>query len=145
MSKDDTIAILNSLVKLRIAPSKIHGVGIFAIRDIAKGQKLYSNILPQAYQIPYSSMGKLFPYVKDILLERNPNIINGSGFMYPDTNMQAYMNHGYGDEVNYDTVNDIVLKDIPDGTEVLEDYTKIPNYDKVFIWLAKQNNKDEKE
>lgn len=133
MSKEDTIAILNSIVKLRIAPSKIHGVGIFAIRDIAKGQKLYTEMFPQAYKIPYSSMNKLFPYVREILLERNPQIINGSHFLYPDTKMQAYINHS--DTPNYDAINDVMLEDVKDGEEITEDYRKIENYEKIFTWL----------
>lgn len=136
--QDETIAILNSLVKVRIAPSEIHGVGIFAVRDITKGQKLYADMFPQAYRVPYGSFGKLFPEIRQLLLERWPQIVNGSAFMWPDTRIQAYMNHST--KPNYDAIKDIILKDIKAGEEVTEDYRKIEGYKKVFPWLKSKKD-----
>jgi SET domain-containing protein len=130
---DDTIAILNTLVKVRIAPSEIEGVGLFAIRDIPKGETLYADMFPQGYKIPKESIGKLKPEVKDILLGRWPQIINGSAFMYPDTRVQAYINHS--DKPNYNAQKDIILKDVKKGEEITEDYSLISNYKQVFPWL----------
>jgi len=134
MSKqDDTIATLNTLIRVRLAPSKIHGIGVFAMRDIPKGTKLYAEITPQVFKIPYSSMRKLFPEVREMLLERWPQIVNGSAFAYPTERLQAYMNHS--EDPNYDAFADITLKDIKEGEEILEDYKKIPNWEIVFPWL----------
>src|SRR3990167_9145218 len=111
MSKqDEDIQFLNSIVKVRIMPSKIHGVGVFALRFIPKGTKLYADMFPQAFKIPYGSFGKLFPEVGQLLLERWPQIVNGSAFMFPDTKIQAYINHS--EKPNYDAINDITLEDI---------------------------------
>jgi len=132
-SQDEVINFINTAVRVRIAPSKIHGVGVFAIRDIPKGTKLFANTVPKVFHIPYGSINKLFPEVRDLILERWPNIINGSSFAWPDTNIQAFMNHS--DDYNYDGVLDVVIRDVKKGEEITEDYRDIPNYDKIFKWL----------
>lgn len=128
------IAMLNTFVRLRIAPSKIHGVGIFAVCDIPAETKLYTDNMPEIFNLPYQEFSKLFPHVRKLLLERWPQIVNGSAFLYPDARMLAYCNHN--DEANYDAINDRTLRDIKEGEEVTEDYRKIPGFEKVFVWLA---------
>ena len=133
---------LNSRVKVRVAPSKIHGVGIFALRDISKGEKLYGDHFPVMYNIPYSSFGKLLPEVKEFLLERWPQVINGSLFAYPDTHLQAFCNHSFKN--NYDGKADIALKDIPAGVEITEDYRDIQGWAQLYPWLVELNEKNTK-
>lgn len=131
---EDTIINLNILVKTRIAPSTLHGVGVFAIRDIPKNTKLNLNLFPKAFKIAFSNISKLLPEVKEIILERNPNIVNGSAFFYPDANYQAYLNHSESN--NYDGVLDLTLKDIKQGDEITENYRQITNYEKIYPWLS---------
>ena len=131
--QDEQINQLNSMVKMRIAPSPIHGVGIFATRKILQGEKLYAANFPQPFRIPMGSMDKLFPEVKALILERWPQIVNGSAFMWPDTNHQAYCNHS--DNPNYDANLDIAIRDIDVGEEITENYKLIPGHDVVFSWL----------
>src|SRR5215813_1230790 len=116
MTFDEQRVKLNSRVKLRIAPSKIHGVGIFAICDIVKGETLYADHMPEVYTFPYSSFGKLFPEVRQLILERWPRVVEGSQFIYPDARMLAYMNHS--DDPNYDAELDLAVRDIKAGEEV---------------------------
>lgn len=132
-SNQDAIDKLNSECKLRLAPSPIHGIGVFAIRDITKGERLYADNMPVLYRLPYSHFGKLFPEVKDILLERNPLITQGSMFFYPDAQMVAYMNHS--DTPNANTQIDTAMRDIKAGEELTEDYRHIAGYAQVFPWL----------
>ena len=133
---------LNRETWARLAPSKIHGVGVFALGDIKKGQKLYLDQMPALYNLRYADFNKLRPEVKQIILERWPQITQGSKFVSPTERFQAYLNHAPTvDEINYDAFLDVAIKDIPAGTEILEDYTRIPNYDKVFPWLANKNEK----
>lgn len=136
MKIDEQITWLNTIIKIRIAPSPLHGVGIFAIRDIPKGQRIYANLFPQLYNIPYSSFGKLFPEIKNMLLERWPRVVTGSAFAYPDANMQAYMNHDK--TPNYNGKTDVALRDIKEGEEITEDYSEIEGYEKVFPWIEKE-------
>lgn len=134
-SNDEAIEKLNTECKLRLAPSSVHGIGVFAIRDIPRGQRIYSDNMPVLYRLPYANFGKLFPEVSEILLERNPTIPLGSLFVYPDARMQAYMNHS--DTPNYNAQLDLVMVDIPKGTEVFEDYRRIEGWEEIFPWLKK--------
>src|SRR3990167_6990106 len=133
--RDEQAAKLNTYCKSRIAPSKIHGVGVFAIRDISKGQKLYADIVPEVFNLPYSSFNYLFPAVRQLLLERFPLVTKGSMFVYPDTRLQAYINHS--DTPNYDCLTDTTLCDIPEGEEITEDYRVIEGWEIAHPWLKK--------
>lgn len=130
---------LNTYVKTRLAPSKIHGVGVHALRDIPKGQKLYTDMMTKLYNLPYKEFNNLFPTVRKLLLEQWPQIINGSAFAYPNARLQAYMNHS--DDPNYDAVNDVTLRDIKSGEEITEDYRKIEGCGKLFPFLEEVNAK----
>lgn len=132
-SQEQDIATINSLVKIKIAPSKIHGVGVFAMRDIPAGTKLFGDMFPKPFQIPYSSFKKLFKEVKEYIETRWPRVVSSGTFMWPDVLWQAYMNHD--DEPNYDCVKDITLKDIKKGEEIFEDYRRIENWETVHKWL----------
>ena len=39
LTRSEQIMELSSTVKCKLAPSNIHGIGVFAIRDIKKGEK----------------------------------------------------------------------------------------------------------
>lgn len=127
------IILLNDIVKVKLAPSSIHGVGVFALRDIPKGQKLYLDAIPHAFDVPYKKFSELEPEIREILLGHWPNIINGSHFLYPVTKMTAFLNHS--DQPNYDAKEDKTLKRIKKGEEIVEDYKLIENWDKIFSWL----------
>lgn len=131
----EQIQALNAYVKTKIAPSPIHGVGVFALRDIPKGEKLYADMAPQMYTLPFKEFKQLMPNVRKTLLERWPEVVNGSAFFYPETRIVAFMNHS--DEPNYDAQNDVVLRDIAQGEEITEDYRRIPSAKVVFPWVYK--------
>ncbi len=126
---------LNTYVMTKICPSEVHGVGVFALLDIEKGTKLMADMAPLLFNVPYKKFMEIRPEVRKMLLERWPQIVNGSPFIYPDTRIQAFMNHQ--DVANYDAVKDITLQYIPKGKEIFEDYRKIFGYEKVFTWLTK--------
>lgn len=136
MNKEEKqIQELNTYVRTYIAPSPVHGVGVFALRDIKKGEKLYTDIVPRLYNLPVKYFTFLFPEVKKYLMSRWPQVVNGSAFGFPDTRIQAFLNHSY--EPNYDAQADKALVDIKAGEEVFEDYRKIPGWEKVFVWIKK--------
>ena len=115
---------LNNRVKVKVQPSPVRGVGLFALRDISKGQKLYATSLPVFYNLPYSHFSKLFPEVQQFLLERFPRVVEGEIFAYPDSFLQSFMNHN--SNPNYDNETDTALRDIKAGEEIFEDYRTIP-------------------
>lgn len=130
----EAIKLLNEVVKLQLRPSAVHGVGVFALRDIKKGETLYADIIPHQFDIPYSKFKQLDSTIRDIVLSHFPLIVEGSHFMYPVTKMSAFLNHS--DKPNYDAKKDVALKAIKAGDEVLEDYRLIPSYEKVYPWLG---------
>ena len=139
LSKEQQINELNTEVRCTLAPSQIHGVGVFSIRDIKKGERLYCtpNIIPKFYNIPFGSLNKLFPEIKELVLARWASVVNGSIFQSPnsDAGLLFFVNHSSKD-YNYDTVSDMALKDIPAGSEILEDYTTMTNWEKVYKWIT---------
>ncbi len=130
------IDLLNEIVKIRLAPSPIHGVGVFAMRDIKKGEKLYTDAVPHQLDLPYKRFNKLDPEIREILLGHFPLILEGSHFLYPVTKMSAYLNHS--DTPNYDAKEDKALRKIKKGEEVTEDYRLIKGWETIFPWLAKK-------
>ena len=129
----EAVKLLNDIVKIKIAPSSVHGVGVFAVRDMKKGERLEADAVPHAFDVPYKKLGELDSEVRDIILSHWPTIVNGSHFLYPVTKMVAFMNHS--DAPNYDAVTDTLTKDVKKGEEIFEDYRLIENYKKVFAWL----------
>lgn len=130
----EAIAMLNDIACVKLAPSPIHGVGLFAIRDIEKGKKLYLDAIPNALDIPYEMFDELLSEVKDIVLGQFPQIVNGSHFLYPATRFLTYVNHS--EDANYDAKEDVTLRDIKKGEEITENYKLIEGYEKVFSWLT---------
>lgn len=133
------ITLLNEIVKLRLKPSPIHGVGVFAMRDLKKRETLYTDIIPHQFDVPYKKLKQLNPEIRNILLGHFPLILQGSHFMYPVTKMSAFLNHS--DTPNYDAKNDVTIRAIKAGEEVTEDYRLIEGYEQIFPWLAVDNEK----
>lgn len=129
----EAIFMLNDTSKIKVGPSQIHGVGVFALRDIAKDELLYADMIPNAFDIPFEMFDQINDEVRDIILGQYPQIVNGSHFLYPSTRMLTYLNHS--DNPNYDAKTDKALRDIKKGEEITEDYKQIDNYKKVFKWL----------
>lgn len=124
---------LNSYVKTTLQPSKVHGVGLFALRSIEKGQKLYSDMAPKVYKLPYRDFRGLIPSVRKEIEKHWPGVVNDDPFVFPVTRLQAYINHS--SQPNYDPIHDVTLRKIKKGEEITEDYTLIPNSNKVYTFL----------
>ena len=133
--QEEVLAIINTIIRVKVAPSKIHGVGVFAMRNIPKGTRLYMTMFPQGYKVPYGSFKKISPDIREHIMERWPRVVNNEPFMWPDTLLQSYCNHS--DTPNYDCLTDITLEDIKKGEEILEDYRTIPGHEKAFPFLKK--------
>ena len=132
-SKDDQINELNSEVLCTLKPSPIHGIGVFAIRTIPKGERCYCrpNFTPKFYNIPFGSLNKLFPEVKELVLAHWASVVNGSLFCSPndDAHLLMFMNHS--NDPNYDVVSDVALRDVACGEELLENYKIMEGWEKV--------------
>ena len=133
LSKENQITELNSEVRCKLGQSKTHGVGVFAIRAIQWGERCYCRptMIPRFYNIPFGSLSKLFPEVKELVLQRWASVVNGSIFCSPndDAHLLMFINHSC--DANYDVVSDTALRDIKKGEEILENYTAMTNWEKV--------------
>lgn len=129
----EAVIILNDIVNVKLAPSPIHGIGVFALKNIKKGQKLYLDAIPNAFDLPFKRFKELNKEVAEILLGHWPQIVNGSHFLYPVTKFTAFLNHT--ETANYDAKKDIAVVDIKAGDEITENYREIESYKKVFNWL----------
>lgn len=138
LSKEDQITELNNTVKCKIGVSSIHGVGVIAMRNIQKGERCYitPNVIPRFYNIPFGSLNKLFPEVKELVLQRWASVVNGSIFQSPndDAGLLFFMNHD-GHNSNYDVVSDTATRDIYAGEEITENYCLMDNAEKAYPWL----------
>jgi SET domain-containing protein len=131
---EQAIVMVNDVCKIRIAQSEVHGVGVFAIRDIKKGERVYADAMPVMLDIPYKKFNKINPEIKQLILERFPRVVDGSQFMAPDTLMQIYMNHQ--DNPNYDNKTDKATRKIKAGEEIFEDYKAIEGWEVIHKWLV---------
>lgn len=136
MNKRDQLYV-NTLCKwitVKIAPSPVHGIGIFAIKDMPKGTKLFADIMPEIFQLDYKVLRNNTPeYVHDAVVQAYPRAAKGEAFVYPLARWAAFMNHS--DDPNYDAIEDVLLKPVKAGDEIFEDYRKIPGWEEVFDWL----------
>jgi len=137
MTKDDQVIELNKTVKTRLSASPIHGIGVFAIINIDKGEKLYlePNENPKWYTLPPGSLGKLHPEIKEIILERWASVIHGSAFHSPNDDQWLILFINHSDNFNYNRQDDTALKDIKKGEEITSNYREMEDYQKVFTWL----------
>lgn len=133
--QDLQVEILNKEMRATLAPSSVHGIGVFAIRDIKKGERVYCDNTSIIFELTYENLSRLYPEIKKIILERWPSIINGSKFISPDARLVSFMNHQDADKCNYSQVTDTAKRDIKCGEEITEDYRLMPNYVKIYPWL----------
>ncbi len=116
---------LNDSTFCRLAPSPIHGIGVFAIRDIPKGQELtdcYGSL--RHYILSKKEFDGLVPEVRELIKERTI-FIKGKplAFFSPNCNqmLQHFMNHSETPNSN----GRYALVDIKKGEEITENYENL--------------------
>lgn len=123
-TKDETqINHLNSKIWCRIGQSKIHGVGIIAIRTIPKGTDIDHS--GDYYSIQTKNFKQIKKEIRNLILDRTlfDNKEDEISFHCPnhDAKLQAFMNHSKTPNFNgWETT-----KQIKKGEEVTKDFTKI--------------------
>jgi len=130
---NEIIHHLNTNIKTKIDTSKIHGVGVFAIRDIMKGEKLFTpwQYDTGVYAIPNDRLPEISKEVLELL---DMYFINNEkefkalrlfkGLNLISHNI-SYCNSAYPNEDNINITTDgIAIRDIKAGEEILEWYTE---------------------
>jgi hypothetical protein len=133
---DTTQLVMDHLltnVKTELRPSSIHGIGVFAIRDIKKGEQLFTpwNGETGIYLIPNKKYDDFSEKLKTLLHRYFINEDCGYKVirLFKGMNLVchaiSFCNSAYPNKemVNIDT-NGIAQRDILDGEEILEWYTE---------------------
>jgi len=117
---------LNSSVWCKLGQSSIHGVGVFAIRDIPKGTKLTDHTIWEYGKVKYYKMDlkeflQILPEIRSLILDRMVFTDKGQlVFISPnqDQILRSFMNHS--DTPNSD--GEVAFVDIKKGEEITENF-----------------------
>ena len=130
---DEILYHLNQNIKTKLDISPIHGIGVFAIRDIMKGEELFTpwEYETGVYAIPND---KLSEVPKEVLSLLDMYFINHekdfkSFRLFKGLNLIShnisYCNSAYPNESNINiTTTGIAIRDIKAGEEILEWYSE---------------------
>ena len=130
---EEVIAHLKHNIKTKIGVSSINGVGVFAIRDINKGEKLFPiwQYDTGIYLIPNNRLDTIpnevltlldMYFINDECGYKIIRLFNGFNFTFHGF---SYCNSAYETEYTQNISNDgIALRDIMAGEEILEWYHK---------------------
>jgi hypothetical protein len=123
---------LNDTVWATLGPSKIHGIGVVAIRDIPKGIEFtdyrYPSYKRKSY--PFESFEMLEESIQNLLIDRIILTDQTRSVYSPnsDQDLRAYMNHS--DHPNTDGVR--TIRKINKGEELTENYKDIAQGEMIF-------------
>ncbi len=120
---------LNDSVWATLRPSDIHGIGVFAIRDIPKGQSI--NLQGGTGEWLRTDLSKVRAEVRKLIIQRWPYEKDGQPFLSPndDALLISFVNHC--DLPNYNKYNDQVLRDIKKNEEITENYEQYKSIIKI--------------
>lgn len=129
MNKKDLLNHLQNDIYCRLKISNIHGVGVFAIKDIKKGTSIFKNCNKVNFlPIKSDDITDLDPEVKTMILdffakENDTYYIPDSGLNSMD--ISFFLNHTNNPNVEFnpDTYEFIAIKNIAKGEEVTTDYS----------------------
>ena len=126
----ECIDYLNSTVWATLRPSPIHGIGVFAIRDIPKGTQITDHKeygeKHTANTLTPEEMKQLHPAIRKIILDRtyfSEAHVNEMEFYSPNlsASLQSWMNHS--DTPN--TTGTHAIRNIKAGEELTENYKSL--------------------
>ena len=130
---NEVIEHLKTNIKTKLGVSSIHGVGVFAIRDINAGENVFPiwegdsfmYIIPneRLSDIPNAVLELLDMYfINDDLGFKIIRLFKGMNFLFHGT---SFCNSAYPSKENTNVdITGIALRDIKAGEEILEWYTQ---------------------
>ena len=136
----DAFSYVKEKVSVSLKPSRISGIGLFALRNIDKDEKLFEPWLGETglYSIPESLLltlpKPLYSHIKDIFLY-GPNfpeddstyvkLVRGCHWVY--TTPYYFINSG-GNKANVDKITKRTIRPIKVGEELLSNYVRYDRY-----------------
>ena len=131
MNKEALLKELSASTYVMIKPSPLHGIGVFAIRDIPKGTKnIFSKGVGDWIKVSKEEVDALPQHSKDLI--ENHCLFDEDFYFIPDygfklVDLVIYLNHS--DTPNVISLNDgeefEAIRDIANGEELLVDYGTI--------------------
>ena len=131
MKKESLLKQLQQSTYVMIQPSPLHGIGVFAIRDIPKGTRdLFSQGIGEWIKLTMAEVEALPKHSRDLV--ENHCLFDEDFYYVPDygfklVDLVIYLNHS--DTPNVISVNDgeffEAICDIKAGEELLVDYGTI--------------------
>jgi len=134
----ENINYINSTVWATLKKSSIHGIGVFAIRDIPKGTKLSDNNVTEPINLKHFTFNKkqlrlIRPEILNLILDRTifPKGIEEVTIVSPNSNytLTAFCNHS--SESNCDSI--YAIKDIKQDEEILTDFNSFYPLDELTL------------
>lgn len=131
MNKSELLKELNDSTFVRLMPSGVQGIGVFAIRDIKKGErKLFSSDKSEWIRVSKQEVSELPSASRDLienfcLYDEEHYYVPEYGFKMVD--LVIFLNHS--DQPNVISINDgedfEAIRDITKGEELFVDYGEI--------------------
>ncbi len=131
MNKEALLKELAASTYVMIKPSQLHGIGVFAIRDIPKGTKnIFSKGVGDWIKVSKEEVDALPQHSKDLI--ENHCLFDEDFYFIPDygfklVDLVIYLNHS--ETPNVISLNDgeefEAIRDIAIGEELLVDYGTI--------------------
>ena len=109
------------LIKYKLGHSNIHGIGIFANEDIAKGTRIYKHSSKLDLQITKRQFDKLKSEEQRII-KHYGYIDKNSGLYRLDYDDIRFINHSDNPNIGLKNGIIIALKDINKGEELIQNY-----------------------
>lgn len=135
MTKETLLQQLQNDTYVMLKPSPVHGIGVFAIRDIPKGcRNIFSTGVGDWIKISIKEVEALPTHSRNLietycLYDEENYFVPDYGFKLMD--LVLYLNHS--NEPNLISVNEgeyfEALRDIEEGEELLVNYEKIVDVD----------------
>lgn len=131
MTKEEILNELRHEIYVMLKPSPVHGIGVFAIRDIPKGcRNIFSTYEAKWIKLPIAEVDELPTHSKDLvetycLYDEENYYVPEYGFKIMD--MVNYLNHSSTPNVQSVDSGEffVALKDIAAGEELLVNYGEI--------------------
>lgn len=131
MTKEELLQELSQATYVRLQPSTVHGIGVFAMRDIQKGcRDIFSSHSAQWHKISMREVEQLPEHSRNLietycLYDEEHYFVPEYGFKVMD--MVSYLNHS--PRPNIISINEgeffEAIEDIAAGTELLINYGDI--------------------
>ena len=131
MTKEELLKELQQETYVALKPSPVHGIGVFAIRDIPKGcRTIFSKAAGEWIKLSFEEVGQLPAHSRNLI--ETYCLYDETHYFVPDYGLKLmdlvlYLNHS--DEPNIASINDgeqfEALRDIREGEELLVNYGTI--------------------